>query len=1142
MDHTNVRTFKRPRDYEIPTREQLAAIFNPLKKYKPSLDRGKQTRKDSDALNKGVQSPPPSPTLSSGQASSTHPATTTTTLQNKSPNTENTLASWLLNSAPPDIVPIVHPPSFVLDFFTDVTTDLTDSKRLNQVCGIISKFPPPIPPPINGKKTSFLSSSTSSSSSQVASNTRYKSVSTEDNKADGVHIKKEKQTKARKESREESVGITDDDKDEYGYEYEYYDDNDDGEGEAEREEEREGAGKFKIAKEGGIMVPFIYPPPPVVDLDALPYSLASFQKKFQDSLNKLSTNPETVSQSKAMAEDAGTLEHDRSNHQGKNNYKQPSLTIPSYSTPSLAPNSPTHEKTSKRRGKKPFIAQDPVSPESTATIDKSGVSEIKLHEKSMDEATSKEAPFLPSSSPQNEGTPLLLSQLPLTTPNRALNRALHAAKPVSNKIWVQAPPLPFPPPNFMSYPLNAERAGLVPEDVFKAFIEANLKLPRTDMVVASAAGSIADMRAQSLKEGFAIEDRDHAQKQSKEWADSNASKEQQKLENGIENEQEKEEEQEEEQDDDEDNDNEDNEEEEEDDDYDEDEDGDEQENNDKTKNEQKYNDNHRKQYRDLSQLDFRNRNDKNNGDGHEDDEETLEYKRYYDEIDNELYDDKYWEELIKQKGEFKHVFVDPRFTHVQPKLSSEKHINNEPLGASKGRSQQFDRKKSEFEDIYSCQYLPRKEITYKRSSMTPQTLRQELADKEEQRKQYKRCLDWYDQYLGKDKDNFYHAKKMSLLRRLRILNDCKIRFQSWSGDEDIRDPELAQYMAQCEIERDYELTRIKLFEKYEMLKTSLTFYQDSNHVYKHLNAVLINKLEKLKNFFEYQKELFEGYLANDKSDVFAIESKESTRLFSGIASKNNLENDLVESKGILGNSREATSLLTANDQLMQLLSKAQTNAKFPVVHDFMPLITQREFAIITSDIPKKVKNDLKISSSANAHNPANNKNKNKNKNSSTMSLTPSSASLKHKIFKNPLYDHVAGASGSDTNASDTNTAGSSGATAGMLRSNAPVQPPKRRGRRAAGAAGSGGAMSSANGTISGSEGASPLPPFPYDLSTASNGSVTYGGGNGGDGKYSEAGLLAKITKHFYGPQMANNEELVDDLKMMGIETRWPVGK
>ena len=43
-------------------------------------------------------------------------------------------------------------------------------------------------------------------------------------------------------------------------------------------------------------------------------------------------------------------------------------------------------------------------------------------------------------------------------------------------------------------------------------------------------------------------------------------------------------------------------------------------------------------------------------------------------------------------------------------------------------------------------------------------------------------------------------------------------------------------------------------------------------------------------------------------------------------------------------------------------------------------------------------------------------------------------------------------------------------------------------------------------------------------------------------RYTEAGLLAKITKQFYGPQMANSDELNHDLKLMGIDTKWPVGK
>lgn len=67
----------------------------------------------------------------------------------------------------------------------------------------------------------------------------------------------------------------------------------------------------------------------------------------------------------------------------------------------------------------------------------------------------------------------------------------------NNTIWPLIPPLPFPPPNYMPYPLSAQKAPLTPHEVFEEWLEALEHLPRVDMVVASAAGSIVDIRSQS---------------------------------------------------------------------------------------------------------------------------------------------------------------------------------------------------------------------------------------------------------------------------------------------------------------------------------------------------------------------------------------------------------------------------------------------------------------------------------------------------------------------------------------------------------------------------------------------------------------------------------------------------------------------
>lgn len=73
-----------------------------------------------------------------------------------------------------------------------------------------------------------------------------------------------------------------------------------------------------------------------------------------------------------------------------------------------------------------------------------------------------------------------------------------------NIIWPVIPPLPFPPPRYMPYPLMAQKAPLTPAEVFEEWIEALEHLPRVDMVVASAAGSIVDIRSELEALGFDV--------------------------------------------------------------------------------------------------------------------------------------------------------------------------------------------------------------------------------------------------------------------------------------------------------------------------------------------------------------------------------------------------------------------------------------------------------------------------------------------------------------------------------------------------------------------------------------------------------------------------------------------------------------
>jgi hypothetical protein len=239
---------------------------------------------------------------------------------------------------------------------------------------------------------------------------------------------------------------------------------------------------------------------------------------------------------------------------------------------------------------------------------------------------------------------------------------------------------------------------------------------------------------------------------------------------------------------------------------------------------------------------------------------------------------------------------------------------------------------------------------------------------------------------------------------------------------------------------------------------------------------MINKLEKLKGFFEFQKNLFGDILAIRNSEFLDVKHKEAVKLYGGLSQHNyanEISHILKESTTEETTENEMTDGNKAVEQLSAPVHPRQNLMKLSKgilsVYDFMPLITPGEFNIITGDIPLQ-----------------------KPKNSSTSS-NKQAISIKHQIFKSPLYDKAT--SGSDSNMSESST----------------TPAIKRRGRRV-------------NNPQNGPPGT--LPGF--------------GGSDKSDNsKYSEAALLAKIMKHFYGPQGANAEEYRQDLKLMGIKSVWP---
>lgn len=922
MDHSNIPVFKRPT--KLPTREELALIFN-----------NKQQKTSSNSTPRILE------------------FTTNNNNDNQQQGSnsidEYPLNESVLNSVPKNIIPIVHEPNLVSDFFTDLTTDLSDPRLSYQINGILRKFPPPIPPPIPPPTTIKRKSkplTTKEHQQQQQQQDQQEVVA-----GDAVNNNNNNNDYSNDYEDEED----EDDEDEY------YDDEDDGR---------------------GIMIPFIYPPPPVVNYDKLPFSLASFKKKYESLYN---------------------INQPIANNGSSTGINQPP-----------------------KRGRKP-------------KNDSRGVS-----------------PFMKSPNYDNE-----------------------------NLVYVQALPLPFPPPNYMKYPLNSDKANLLPNKVFNELLEANEELPRIDMVVASAAGSLFEMRQQADKEGFNIlgfelDKLNHKKRRatSRDDDDGDSTEVSENEIQGSDDETMK--------------------------------GGDtDDEMNKKVKNEiiRNVNDD---DYDEEDVVNVDDEEDEEDGEEEEDDDEeedgTLDDKKYFLKIDiNNYYD--YYQGKEGVTNVFEINMTDPKFTKVQRKLSN---IKNKPISETYKREE-------EIEDVYaypseaiSNLYRIDRDDFFTSSS-------KELAyasgtNKDRRRLGLRKSVETMEEFEKKYRKEIFQIKKYQLLKRIDDLKNSKIEFNK----NLIYDQELKNINEELENQRDVELIQLKILENYELLKNSLNFYNNSNKIYKIINLVLINKLEKLRNFFEFQKKMFQDYIKN-KKDIFDLNSKESNKLILGLSNKDYS----VEIKEIFKNliiqdlSNQEQSELSSTI-IPELKFDRVDNNKQVLIHDFMPLITPEEFNIITGDLSRK---SLSSSSSSSS----------KNKNSSHKN----SSTNNKRIIQSSIYEKLL-TSGSDTNLSDSGTGtttNNNNSTPGPLSSSSNL--PKRRtgGRRTGNNSDKNGYSSSGGyGNQQGSNNGSNSNFKTNDLFKEF------------DTVYSEASILAKIMKQFNGPQMAKPDELINDLELMGIETKWPVHK
>lgn len=467
--------------------------------------------------------------------------------------------------------------------------------------------------------------------------------------------------------------------------------------------------------------------------------------------------------------------------------------------------------------------------------------------------------------------------------------------------FVQIPPLPFPPPNYMPYPLISDKSSLLPEDVFKDLLEALENLPRIDMVLASAAGTLFDLKNQAEQEGFTV-----------------------------------------------------------------------------TKDE------------DI-------RRDKlfhSKRDSRRSSEEGLEYlENSADEYENSFNSYCEYAAGVDISEEF-----DPYESQSQSRMSDYRKVPEHVVKFNSRLSDVKNEDKFRREDSHNTiehdEALADVNIGGFHVANTKEILLGASKDvssvngsnKARRREEVKRSLQELENYEDSHRREIYLSRRNELLTKLKNLRNSKLGYLA--QDENILDEDLLNYKHKLEERRDERLTKLKLDYKYNSIKSALNFYEESNWAFKRANTLMLNKLMKLKNFFEYQKKLFDNMAQNPnsyKEGIFDIKSKESSKLFSGIS-------DRYFSHDIKNIIRSGLSEVSRGQERSHL--SQHSHLQVPLVHDFMPLYSEEEFNVITGDVPGKFK---------------------LNKGSKTYD------NVKHQIFQNPLYDPIT--SGSDTGTATDNSSG-----------------------------------------------------------------------------------------------------------------------
>ncbi|OBA21264.1 hypothetical protein METBIDRAFT_178734 [Metschnikowia bicuspidata var. bicuspidata NRRL YB-4993] len=460
-------------------------------------------------------------------------------------------------------------------------------------------------------------------------------------------------------------------------------------------------------------------------------------------------------------------------------------------------------------------------------------------------------------------------------------------------------PLPFPPPNYMPYPLISEKAPPTPHEVFGAWLDALGRLPRVDMVVASAAGSIFDLHAEAGAAGLS------------------AARLQELVRLGQ-----------------------------------------------------------------VAESDPEASDDRSEASDSSDSLDALQssYRRFMDYYSNIDVSTEHARHAARRPSNVVVVRSDLRndYTNVRTKdTQAGKVLQAEPR----------------------CVPLAFTMDPRERDAEPPATLpapaaAEDVTDANEENTERRRehlvqSYSVLEDHFAQNRDQLYASRKQQLLERLRQLRTSEIHFDTTKNK--INNDDLRRYHDRRQTEKDEQLLSLRLSLNYEKLKNALSFYQTSHRLYKTMNLVMINKLQKIKNFLDHQKQVLDDHSGGSgDTDAVNIRNRDIAKFYESFVEQDysNEIKEVFRAAIAKDDGLDKDDPYTLDPALFRKVYKGHQHTAN--VHDFMPLVTREEFRLITGEAPSKL-------------GPA------KDPNSK-------SKGGRHQIFQSSLYDRVT--SGSDTNASE----------------------------------------------------------------------------------------------------------------------------